>query len=364
MRFVLCALLLQAFAPEIPAADLPLSVEESRLEAQIRGTSYSLQALIVRPGGIAGRLPVALIAHGSPRDGTARTTYDVHTLLPQARDLAHRGWLAVAFLRRGFGKSDGPFAEGYTCPAPDFRRALETAAEDIEAVRAAVARRPDADAARVLGLGVSVGGASMLAWAATRPEGLVGIVNVSGGTGSPTAGKNCDEDALVSAFASFGARSRVPTLWLYAENDSFFGPDLVRRLHTAFTRDGGQATLSLFGPVGEDGHQLWYLFDGRMLWLPAVDQFLRAQRLPTWDPRPMEAISNRLDPQQRSVLERYLSAPSEKALAIAPMRRLVWFHAGSADLDAARQASLEGCERAWFERCEVAAENFGPPGSR
>jgi hypothetical protein len=101
-----------------------------------------------------------------------------------------------------------------------------------------------------------------------------------------------------------------------------------------------------------------------MLWLPAVDQFLRAQRLPTWDPRPMEAISNRLDPQQRSVLERYLSAPSEKALAIAPMRRLVWFHAGSADLDAARQASLEGCERAWFERCEVAAENFGPPGSR
>ena len=364
MKLVLCALLLPVFAPEISAADLPLSVEESALKAEIRGVSYSLEALTVKPGGSTGRLPVALIAHGSPRDGAARTKYDVHALLPQARDLAHRGWLVVAFLRRGFGKSDGPFAEGYTCSAADFRRALETAAEDIEAIRVAVARRPDADSTRVLGLGVSVGGASMLAWATTRPEGLVGIVNLSGGTGSPTAGRNCDEDGLVSAFASFGARSRVPTLWLYAENDSFFGPELVRRLHTAFTREGGQATLSQFGPVGEDGHQLWYLFDGRMLWLPAVDQFLRAQSLPTWDPRSMEAITNRLDPQQRGVLEKYLSAPTEKALATAPRRQLVWFYAGSADLHAARQASLEGCEHASFEHCEVAAENFGPPGSR
>lgn len=361
VRFVVSALLLAAFAPEISAADLPLSVEESALKVEIRGAGYSLRALIVKPVGAAGRLPVAIIAHGSPRDSAARRKYDLHTSLPQARDLAHRGWLTVAFLRRGFGESDGPFAEGYTCPDPDYRKALETAAEDIEAIRAAVAHRPDADSARVLGLGTSVGGASMLAWAAARPEGLVGIVNVSGGTGSPAAGQNCDENALVSAFASFGARSRVPTLWLYAENDTYFGPDLVRRLHAAYTREGGRAMLSMFGPVGADGHQLWYLFDGRMLWLPAMDGFLRAQHLPTWDPRPLEDITSRLDQQQRSVLANYLGAPTEKALAIAPRRRLLWFSAGRDDLEAARQASLEGCERAWFERCEAAAENFGPP---
>jgi pimeloyl-ACP methyl ester carboxylesterase len=347
------------FAPAISVADSPLVVEEFVLKVEIRGHSYALEALIVKPAGIAGRLPIALIAHGSPRDPGDRPKRHARFILPQARDLAHRGWLAVAVMRRGFGGSQGPFAEGYACAAPDFRKAIETAAEDIEAIRVAVATRPDADGTRVLGLGVSVGGAAMLAWAATRPDSLVGVVNVSGGSGAFKADRNCDEDGLVSAFASFGARSRVPTLWLYAENDSFFGPGLVRRLHGAYTREGGAATLVQFGPVGNDGHKLWDLFAGRMLWLPALDQFLRAQRLPTWDPRPLDTVTRGLSPQQREVMARYLGAPTEKVLSVSRVRRLAWFWAGSADLQTARQKSLEGCERDSAERCDVVVENFG-----
>ena len=52
-----------------------------------------------------------------------------------------------------------------------------------------------------------------------------------------------------------GARARVPTLWLHSENDSFFGTELVRRMHDAFTASGGAAELTLFGPVGSDGHR-------------------------------------------------------------------------------------------------------------
>lgn len=357
LRFLLAALILGVPASN-SIADSPLVVEESSLKVDIRGRGYSLEALIVKPAGIAGRLPIALIAHGSPRDGAERPKFRVRAKLPMARDLAHRGWLAIAFLRRGFGESQGPFAEGYKCSAPDFRHALATAAEDIEAVRVAVAKRPDADSARVLGLGVSVGGASMLTWAATRPEGLLGVVNLSGGTGASSPERNCDEDGLVSAFASFGARSRVPTLWLYAENDSYFGPDLVRRLHVAFTQEGGKAKLSLFGPVGKDGHQLWSLFDGRMLWLPALDQFLRAQGLPTWDPGPLDAVANRLTPQARRVLASYLSAPTEKALSLSRGKGLARFWGGAADLQTARQKSRELCERDSAERCDVLVEDF------
>jgi len=36
---------------------------------------------------------------------------------------------------------------------------------------------------------------------------------------------------LVPIFASLGERSRLPTLWLYAENDSFFPVDYARQLH-------------------------------------------------------------------------------------------------------------------------------------
>ncbi|NOJ41264.1 hypothetical protein [Bradyrhizobium australiense] len=39
--------------------------------------------------------------------------------------------------------------------------------------------------------------------------------------------------------------SRIPTLWIYAQNDKFFGPDLVRRIHAAFTGAGGWAQSSI-----------------------------------------------------------------------------------------------------------------------
>lgn len=358
VKFLLAALLLGC-AAGTSSADAPLVIEESTLQVEIRGRSYALEALIVKPSGMAGRLPLALITHGSPRDRAERPTYRARAHLPQARDLAHRGWLAIVFLRRGFGTSQGPFAEGFgLCSAPKYRQAMAIAAEDIEAVRVAVATRRDADSARVLGLGVSMGGAAMLAWAATRPAGLVGVVNLSGGAGAVEPGRNCDEGELASAFAAFGARTRVPTLWLYAENDSFFGPDLVRRLHTASTQEGGEAQLLLFGPVGKDGHQLWRLFEGRKLWLPALDRFLRAQGLPTWNPRPLEDLADRLKPQAKRVLASYLSAPTEKALALSREKGLARFWGGAADLQVARKKGLELCEQDAGERCDVLVENF------
>src|SRR2546430_1592301 len=108
VKFLLSALLLSG-AAGIASAEAPLVVEESSLHVDIRGRGYALETLIVKSGGIASRLPIALIAHGSPRDRAARPTYRARAMLPQARDLAHRGWLAIVFLRRGFGASQGPF---------------------------------------------------------------------------------------------------------------------------------------------------------------------------------------------------------------------------------------------------------------
>lgn len=337
------------------------AVEETTLKVDIGGRSYSLEAVIVRPAVVSGRQPVALVTHGSPRDAADRPKLHARDMLPQARDLAHRGWLAVAFMRRGFGGSDGPFAEGYRdCMRPNYPRTLATAAEDIAAVHRAVSNWPETDTARVLGVGRSVGGASMLAWAATRPEGLVGVINVSGGTGSFAPGRNCDENGLVSAMASFGAQARVPTLWLYAENDGYFGPDLVRRMRAGFAKQGGTAELALLGPIGTDGHDLWGRFDGRLLWLPQLDRFLRAQQLPTWDSRPFDVLSERLNPDARRVLARYLAGPVEKVISISRVKGLARWWGGTADLETARRKSLELCEKDASESCDIVVENFMP----
>ena len=44
--------------------------------------------------------------------------------------------------------------------------------------------------------------------------------------------------SLVAAFRAYGARSRVPSLWIYARNDSFFRPELVERMRAAFAEGG------------------------------------------------------------------------------------------------------------------------------
>jgi len=69
-----------------------------RLPVTINGKGYFLDALIVRRPG-ADKLPVALITHGaSPGDARGAR---IGWLRGWAHDLAHRGYLAVAVMRRG-----------------------------------------------------------------------------------------------------------------------------------------------------------------------------------------------------------------------------------------------------------------------
>lgn len=342
----------------VAVANAALLVEDLALKVNIRGRGYALETMVVKSDVFAGRLPIALIAHGSPRDRNDRPQYHARAMLPQARDLAHRGWLVVVFMRRGFGNSDGPFAEGFVCATPDFRQALATAAEDVAAVHKVIAARSDADSTRVLGVGSSAGSGAMLAWAATRPEGLVGVVNIAGGTGALLPERHCDENQLVATIGAFGVQARVPTLWLYAQNDSFFPPALVRRMHAAYEKSGGVADLVTFGPVGKDGHFISSLYEGRVLWLPELDRFLRTHRLPTWDPQSFDAVSRALHPSQRAAVTTYLNAPTEKALAISRDHRHAWFWSNTGDVLEAQRKSREGCERAAKQPCEIVAENF------
>ena len=87
-----------------------------------------------------------------------------------------------------------------------------------------------------MSIGVSAGGFATVALTADPPPGLVAGINFAGGRGSRDADDVCEEDELVSAFRTFGQTSRVPTLWVYTQNDKYFGPALARRMRDAFTR--------------------------------------------------------------------------------------------------------------------------------
>ncbi len=119
--------------------------------------------------------------------------------------------------------------------------------------------------------------------------------------------------------AAFGARSSVPSLWLYAENDSLFPPELVTRMHGAYVQAGGRAELRMVPPIVHDGHNLFADFGGRVRWLRALDLFLRAQQLPNTNIARADQVLSRakLSVTARPLVEEYLSAPTPKVLVVA-----------------------------------------------
>ena len=67
-------------------------------------------------------------------------------------------------------------------------------------------------------------------------------------------------------------------LWIYIENDTFFGPDLSKRMHEAFTAAGGTAEYHLVPPFGNEGHFFIGAPDAVPIWSPLVTKFLDGQK--------------------------------------------------------------------------------------
>jgi len=95
---------------------------------------------------------------------------------------------------------------------------------------------PYVDARRILAVGTSMGGISTIALAARNPEGVVAAINFAGGKGGDPLGRPgnpCAPEKLAQSYAAFGKTARVPTLWLYAENDLYWGAELPKQWHKA-----------------------------------------------------------------------------------------------------------------------------------
>ena len=339
----------------------PLVEDDTFISATIGGQPFRLEALIVKPEGAQGRLPIALITHGRSSKPEDNSNTRARGMQAQARDMAQRGYLAVALVRRGFGKSEGLLAPGIDCERQDYITSLEHSADDLVAALESIASRPDADRSRSIAIGVSAGGATMLALAARKPRGLAGIVNVSGGVKlTARNGGPCRfEPSLIATAAFYGAQIRIPSLWLYAENDSFFEKDMVRRMHASFTGAGGRGDLQIYGPLKEDGHRLFNLFEGRRQWIASLDRFLRANRLPTWDMAGFEQAlgAERVVRNDRAIVERYFALPGDKVLARSISgKKLYWFAGG--ELAQMRQKAVENCEKEAGEPCPILFENF------
>ena len=363
------ALLLALVAGAMSAAQAwaeEIRLDALKIPAVISGSNgtvtYQLEAIVLRPDD---RLPhpLAVLNHGSPRSADARPTMSPYGMWPQAVAFARRGWVAVAFMRRGYGRSEGEWAENYgSCVNPDYATAGRTAASDIAAVARFMATQPYVAKGKWISVGVSAGAFATVALTADAPRDLAAAISFAPGRGSSGPDTVCGEKQLVSAFAQYGKTSRTPLLWVSAENDHFFGPRLTARFTGAFSKAGGHVDFAGVPAFGDDGHML-FSARGLPIWSPISDKFLAANNLVLRErlidlPTPDVATPSSLNARGRETFKTYLESGPNKAFVLSGTH--FGWATGRRTADEAIKDALGFCKPDPGSKCSVVNVNNKP----
>ncbi|HSV17819.1 MAG TPA: CocE/NonD family hydrolase [Casimicrobiaceae bacterium] len=248
------------------------------------GVTEAMVAGLFTPPG-PGPFPVIVYSHGRSADRDGTQVPDPRGFV---RYFVRKGFAVVAPIRPGYGATGGEDHEdsgvrydifGNCWGHPQFARAAAAARDAIAATVTWLHAQPWADATRVVLLGTSMGGLASIATAATDVEGIAATINFAGGTGGngqAAPEHSCGSEDMEALMTVYGARTHVPSLWLYAKNDSFWGAERPRAWHRAFAHGGSETHFVLTDAVpNADGHQL--LGRGSRLWMPPLDAFLHEQ---------------------------------------------------------------------------------------
>jgi pimeloyl-ACP methyl ester carboxylesterase len=203
--------------------------------AGVLGGDVAMVTHLYKPEGTEP-FPVVVFSHGRSAEVTQRNNLKYPIPVGHGNFWLRKGFAVVAPVRPGYGQSEGMDREdagsnwrrGRCTGEPNFLYLANVSGEAVFATLDWVRAQPWANKEKILLVGVSVGGLSSAGVAAKGPPGVVGYINfVGGGGGSPqeSPGRSCKPENLTKVFAEFGKTTRMPSLWLYAENDLYWGAD-------------------------------------------------------------------------------------------------------------------------------------------
>ncbi len=247
-------------------------------------SAITMQALLYRPEG-KGPFATVLFSHG--RSGKPEERAALSRPLPanHIKFWLERGVAVLAPIRPGYGPTGGEDRENsgvrllsnFDCAGdPNIERAARNAGVAVRQALEWLRQQNFVQKNRILLEGQSVGGMTTIVLAGQNPPGVIGFINFAGGTaGFPTQrpARSCATDQLTDLYRKAGQKTRLPNLWLYAENDQYWGPDMPRLWHKAFAKGGSRSKFVQTGPVtNADGHFL--LTRGQEMWSTPVRSFL------------------------------------------------------------------------------------------
>jgi dienelactone hydrolase len=317
-------------APETPALDM--REEMVRIQVKVRDLygreeSRPMPITIYRPAG-HGPYPILVLNHGRAVTEKRASQGRWH---PEAaaRYFVAKGFVVLAPTRVGYWETYGDFdpESSGACNAMRVEPASQAVSDQVLADLAFAKVLSYADTSRWLVAGQSVGGFASVATVGRNPPGLLGGINFSGGAGGnpeKSPGRPCSPWALEHHWGELAKQAHAPMLWLYWQNDKYWGETIPKQWHHAWVTGGGAAQMETLLPVGDDGHAG---FNADMdHWLPLVDAFLAKLGF-TQDAmakRPAATSFAKLDEVDKVPLreaakagyQKFLALPSPRAFAV------------------------------------------------
>jgi dienelactone hydrolase len=270
------------------ALGAPLLSRVEQVPVTVDGQRVRLQMRIYTPAA-QGRFPTLIFNHGSTGYGTDAGRFKQAVDAPAvAAFFVERGWAVVMPARRGRAGSDGQYDEGfstiralgYSCIPSLSLAGADRALRDIEAATSLILQMPFVDAKRVVIAGSSRGGALSVAYAGVHPAQVRGVINFVGGwLGRPCPTMTSVNQSVFNRGASFAGQS----LWLYAENDSYYSLSHSQENFAAFKIAGGKGLFHGLKVPAENGH---WLPEFPNVWSTDVEAYLGEIGLPS---RPQQA---------------------------------------------------------------------------
>ena len=235
------------------------------------GSKIKLEIVVHKPEG-SGPFPVVIFNHGSTGSGKNKSYRGKTIEYPSiSRYFNDRGWMVVFPQRRGRGKSEGIYDEGfeldrskYSCDPALSLPGVDRALEDLGAVTTYLTGRADVVANRMVIAGASRGGILAIACAGQSKARFVGAINFSGGW----LGRACSTYEVVNRVTFLrGASFPGLTIWLHGTKDGYYNIAQCRRNYQAFCEAGGKGTfVELPGRHG--------LLLATAMWGKYVDEYL------------------------------------------------------------------------------------------
>lgn len=228
------------------------------------------------------KAPFLVLNHGRSGRPEERSKLGRARFPGNAKYFVERGFAVFVPTRIGYGVSGGPDVEDSgRCNERDFPPGFEAAAQQTLAVVRHAKTLPYVAADKGIVVGQSFGGATAIAVAAKNEPGVLAAVSFAGGAGGRSKshpGDPCRPDLLGKTFAGYGARARVPTQWLYSQNDQYWGARIPKGWFDGFVKTGGRGRFVELPPSGDDGHSSFSRNPNG--WRPSFEAFMREIEFP------------------------------------------------------------------------------------